>query len=192
MPLRRGAALTSQMTLVPRRGCEPDVVRDGRRIGDAAIRLKGAREDARSLPRTADRLRQSPKDFSTEAGRVSQGRVRPRFNRSPPAEHRSRPLRSLTSLALHCLVQIPVGLQTHPELRGRLQQPCEPERRVRGNAALSRHDFVQAVQRDAETASRVQLTETERLQVFLEQNLSRRNRRAEPVGLPSRMLKNGS
>ena len=96
----------------------------------------------------------------------------------------SRSLRRPPRLTLHRLVQIPIGLQPHPELRRRLQQSCEPQRGVRGDPALSEDNLVQPVERDAQALGRLELPETERLQVLLQQDLARWNRRPQPVRDP--------
>ena len=59
-------------------------------------------------------------------------------------------LRRLELLPLQGLVQIPIGLQPHPELRRRFEQARQPQRRIRGDPTLAEHDFVQSVERDAE------------------------------------------
>jgi hypothetical protein len=75
-------------------------------------------------------------------------------------------LRGSTRPPLHCLVQIPVSLQPHPELWRRFQHSREPKRRVRSNAPLSEHNLVQSVERNAEPFRRLKLSEAERLQVL--------------------------
>ena len=86
-------------------------------------------------------------------------------------------LRCLPPLALQRLVQIPVGLQPHPELRRRLQESRQPQRRIGRDAALPEDDFVQPVERDAQPLGGLDLPQPERLQVLLQQDLSWRNRR---------------
>ena len=46
-------------------------------------------------------------------------------------------------LTPHDLMEIPVGLQAYPKLRGHLEQPREPPRRIRRNPALAQHNLVQ-------------------------------------------------
>ena len=46
-------------------------------------------------------------------------------------------------------MEIPISLQTHPELRRRLQQTRETQRRVCRDAALAEHNLIQTVQRNA-------------------------------------------
>jgi elongation factor P len=53
-------------------------------------------------------------------------------------------------------LKIPIGLKTHPELGRVLEQTREPERRVRCDAALAQHNFVQAIRRDLELPSRLE------------------------------------
>ena len=48
--------------------------------------------------------------------------------------------------ALHRLVQIPIGLQAHPELGRGLEELGETQGRVRRNPPLAKDDLVQAVQ----------------------------------------------
>ena len=59
--------------------------------------------------------------------------------------------------ALHRPMQIPIGLKPHPELWRRLQQARKSKRRVRCDAALAEYDFVQPIQRHAESAGRFEL-----------------------------------
>ena len=58
-------------------------------------------------------------------------------------------LRRLPPLALQRLVQVPIGLQPHPELRRRLQKSRQPQRRIGRDPALAEDDLVQPVGRDA-------------------------------------------
>src|SRR5262245_11817956 len=88
-------------------------------------------------------------------------------------------------------VQIPIGLQPHPQLRRRLQQPCQPKRGVRGNATFAEHNFVQSVERVAQPLRRLELTDAKWLQILLQQDLARWNRRPQPVGIPSDSLRRG-
>jgi hypothetical protein len=46
------------------------------------------------------------------------------------------------AVAVRPLVQIPIGLQPHPQVRRCLQESCEPKRCVRGDAALAENDFI--------------------------------------------------
>ena len=101
------------------------------------------------------------------------------------------PLRSPPRLPLHSLMQIPIGLQSHPQLRRRLQQPCEPKRGVRCDATLSENNLVQTVERDAEPLRRFELTEAERLQILFQQDLPWRNRRTQPSRISSDSLRRG-
>jgi hypothetical protein len=55
-------------------------------------------------------------------------------------------------------MQVPVGLEAHPELRRCLEEAREPERRIPRNAALAEYDFVHPIERDVESASVIDLT----------------------------------
>src|SRR6185369_2900320 len=114
-----------------------------------------------------------------------------RSDRSDTAVLFSSLLRCPARLPLHCFVQIPIGLQPHPQLWRGLQQSCEPQRRIRGDAALTKDDLVQPVEGDAEALGRFELPEAERLQILLQENLARRNRRTQPFGFPSDSLRRG-
>ena len=76
-------------------------------------------------------------------------------------------------------MQIPIGLKPHPELRRRLQEARQPQRRIGRDAALTEDDLVEPVERDAKPFSGLDLSQTEWLQVLLQQDLSRRNRGPE-------------
>jgi hypothetical protein len=73
---------------------------------------------------------------------------------------------SRARLPLHRFVQVPVGLQPHPELWRRFQQSRESQRRIRRDAPLPEDNLVQPVERDAEPLRRFKLPEAERLQVL--------------------------
>jgi hypothetical protein len=70
----------------------------------------------------------------------------PRLKRTTPKTpgraHRTDG-RGSRRLPLHSLLQIPIGLQPHPQLRRRLQQPCEPRAAVapRKTSNLSSKSF---------------------------------------------------
>ena len=53
-------------------------------------------------------------------------------------------------------MQIPIGLEPHPELRRHLEQACQPQRGVGSDAALAEHDLVQSVERNPEYAAQVE------------------------------------
>src|SRR5271156_5103473 len=78
-------------------------------------------------------------------------------------------------------MQIPIGLQTHPQLRGSLQEAAQSEGSIGGDGALAEHYLVQAVEGNAQTARSFDLPDTQRLQVFLEQDLAGSNRRTQPI-----------
>jgi hypothetical protein len=65
-------------------------------------------------------------------------------------------------------MEIPISLQSHPELRRRFQQPRETQGGIGGDGALAQDDLVQTVERDAESASGVNLADAERLQKLLQ------------------------
>ena len=54
-------------------------------------------------------------------------------------------------------MQIPVGLEPHPELGRRLEQTSQPECRISRDAALTQHDLVQPIERDVEPTRRLYL-----------------------------------
>ena len=54
-------------------------------------------------------------------------------------------------------MQIPIGLKPHPELRRRLQESRQPQRRICRNAALTEDDFVEPVERDPKPVSGLDL-----------------------------------
>src|SRR5690349_22926817 len=80
----------------------------------------------------------------------------------------------------HCLMQIPVCLQTHPELRRGLQETSETQGGVGGNATLAQHDLVQAVQGNLQPARGLHLAQFEWLEKFLDQHLSWGNSWSKP------------
>src|SRR5207247_6605975 len=88
------------------------------------------------------------------------GHERHRPNQSNPP---SGPLRRPPRLPLHSLVQIPIGLQPHPQLRRRFQEPREPKRGIGGDAPLPENNLVQSVERNAKPLRRFELPEAERL-----------------------------
>src|SRR5712691_3976240 len=88
-------------------------------------------------------------------------------------------------------MQVPVGLQTHPQLRRRLQQSCEPERRIGRYSPLPEDDFIESVERNAKSLRRFELTQTQRLQVLLQRFLARRDRRPQPIRISSDSLRRG-
>jgi hypothetical protein len=55
---------------------------------------------------------------------------------------------------LHRLMQVPVGLQAHPELRRRLQQTGKPQCGVCRDAPFAEDNLVQTIQRNAEALRR--------------------------------------
>jgi hypothetical protein len=69
-------------------------------------------------------------------------------------------------------MQIPVSLKSHPQLRRCFQQSREAKRCVRSDAPLTEDNLVQPVERDAEPLGGLELTQTDRLQVLLEENLA--------------------
>ncbi len=80
-------------------------------------------------------------------------------------------------------MQIPISLQSHPQLRGSLEKATQSECSIGGDSALAQNYLIQAVERDAKAAGGLDLSEAERLQVFLEQNLAGRDRRTRPIRL---------
>jgi len=54
-------------------------------------------------------------------------------------------------------MEIPIGLQAHPELGRHLEEPCELERGVRADASLSQDNLVQPVERGPEAPCRLDL-----------------------------------
>ena len=58
-----------------------------------------------------------------------------------------------SALPLNGLMQIPICLQPHPELRDVFSSCATSQRRIRCNAALSKHDLVQTIQRDTEASA---------------------------------------
>jgi hypothetical protein len=65
-------------------------------------------------------------------------------------------------------------------LRRRLEKTREPQRRIRGDTALAQDDLVQTVERNAQASSGFDLPDAERLQVLLEEEFTRRDRRPQP------------
>jgi hypothetical protein len=55
-------------------------------------------------------------------------------------------LRGVSRLKLYCLMEIPIGLQTHPQLRGSLQEAPQPESSICCDGALAEHYLVEAVE----------------------------------------------
>jgi hypothetical protein len=76
-------------------------------------------------------------------------------------------------------------LQSHPQLRGGLKKAAQSKSSIGSNGAFAQNYFVQAVERDAKAAGSLYLSEAERLEVFLQQDLPRRNSRTQPIGLSS-------
>ena len=74
-------------------------------------------------------------------------------------------------------MQVPVGLEPHPELGRGLQEPSEPQRRIRSDAALTEHDLVQAVERHTELLGGRELPHAQRLQILLQKQLAWVDRR---------------
>jgi hypothetical protein len=77
-------------------------------------------------------------------------------------------LRRPPRLALYCLMQIPIGLKPHPQLRRRFQQPREPKRSIGSDTSLPEDNFIQPVERNAQSLGGLELPETERLQILLQ------------------------
>lgn len=75
----------------------------------------------------------------------------------------------------------PSPFAPHPELWQRLEEPREPERGIDCNSVLSEHDLVQAFEGDSKLTSRLDLTEAQRFQELLDQDLAWRNRRPQPA-----------
>ena len=69
-------------------------------------------------------------------------------------------------------MKVPIRLESHPELRRCLQQTSKTQSRVGRDAALSEHNFVQAVQRDPKPPRGFDLANGHRLQKLLEQHLT--------------------
>jgi hypothetical protein len=67
----------------------------------------------------------------------------------------------------------------------------EPERRVRRNPTLPQHNLVQAVQRDAETTRRLNLTKPRGLRNSSRRTSPGANCRTQPVRIPSDRLRHG-
>lgn len=88
-------------------------------------------------------------------------------------------------------MQIPISLQSHPELWRGLEQPRETKSGIGADAALPENDLVQSVQRDPELPGSVGLAETLRFQELLEKDLAGRDRRSQPVRIPSDNLRRG-
>ena len=80
-------------------------------------------------------------------------------------------------LSLHGMPQVPVKLESQPEVRRHPQDPFEPERGVRRYAATATHDLVEAWERDAQSDRKCRLTDTERTQKLLKEHLARMRRR---------------
>src|SRR4051812_24980828 len=72
-------------------------------------------------------------------------------------------------------MQLPISLQTHPELRRCLEQARQTQSRIGADGALSQHDLVQPVQRNSETLRSVDLSDAKGFQELLEQHLARRD-----------------
>src|SRR6266851_3830828 len=70
------------------------------------------------------------------------------------------------------MVQVPRGLQVHPELWCRLQELREAERRVGRDAALAANHLVEAIQRDAHLIGSLYLRQLHWLEKFLEEHLA--------------------
>src|SRR5262245_59171207 len=98
-------------------------------------------------------------------------------------------LRGLAPLSLQRLVEIPVRLQVHPQLRGGLQEPTESQGGIGSHTALSEDDFVQSVTRDTAPAGCLDLPNAEGLQIFLEQDFPRVNAGPQPPLVPSDNLR---
>src|SRR5436190_6390288 len=91
-----------------------------------------------------------------------------------------RPLGQLQRApANHCRLQLEVGLHVHPELRRRLEELREPQRRIGGYPSLAPHELIEAHGRHPQRLGRRGLRHLERLQELLEKNLARVNRRSQ-------------
>jgi len=88
-------------------------------------------------------------------------------------------------------MQIPVRLEAHPKLRRCLQQLRESQCRVGSDAALADDDLVEAIERNPKSACGIHLAELHRLQELLEQDLTSRDRRSQPLRIPSDSLRRG-
>jgi hypothetical protein len=73
-----------------------------------------------------------------------------RVTRKKQRSSASRSSRRLTGLAAQRLMEVPIGLQSHPQLRRGLEASREPKCRIGGNAALPQDDLIQSVERDAQ------------------------------------------
>jgi hypothetical protein len=98
-------------------------------------------------------------------------------------------LRYGTRLTLHSSMQIPISLQSHPQLRWSLKKAPQSKRRIGGNSAFAENYLIQAVEWDAKAAGSRDLSEAERLEIFLQEDLAGRNRRTEPIRLSSDSLR---
>ncbi len=86
-------------------------------------------------------------------------------------------------------MQTPISLQSHPQLRRGLEEAPQSKRGIGGDSAFAEDNLVQAVERDAKAAGSLDLSEAERLEIFLQQNLAGRNRRTQPSLLSSDSLR---
>ena len=81
--------------------------------------------------------------------------------------------------------QVPVLLQTKPEIRSHAGDPLQPERRIRRHASLATDDFIEPRIRNSKPPGERRLRYPQRLQKFLQQHLARMSRwpaRRKPPG----------
>lgn len=81
----------------------------------------------------------------------------------------------------------PAGLPTisHREMRRRFQKTPKAQGSVCDDAMLPKDNLIQPIERNTQALRCFELPHAERLEVLLEQNLARRNRRTYPVRIPS-------
>jgi hypothetical protein len=71
----------------------------------------------------------------------------------------------------HCR-QVVCGLQIHPELGRILKVACQKKRCLRRDSALSAYYFVHAIQWDGERPGEIGLSQLQRLEEFLQEDLA--------------------
>lgn len=150
---------------------------------------------AERVGRLRQRLRR-PHPWPTFACRIPVRWLAKRSSLQPEAARSSRNLsirykpsttilRCPPPVAEHRLLQVPVGLQPHPQLRRCLEEPRQSKRGVGRDAPLPEDQLVEPVERHAECLRRLDLPDPHRLQILLQQQLSRVNGRAEPARVTS-------
>ncbi|NYI93196.1 hypothetical protein HNR02_006571 [Amycolatopsis endophytica] len=73
-------------------------------------------------------------------------------------------------------LQVVPGLEAHPELVGRAEEPGQPQRGVRGDGALAVHDLVDPARRYVDEHGQLVLRDAERGEELLKEDLARVDR----------------